>query len=211
MLACAVGAYDLKLKEVEKIEDETARKAAAKNELLPLRINVVKCMREVHRQLFAFINTYGELGNLTNWQQHLTDHLLDKPAGKLRELLGEELPPEASPDKTPVYCDRIIVPEQRTTLDKGEDFELPVILTAQPTEGATSAKTATFYYRLTGSKKAFKSVPLQHIARSVYKAHIPAAQIKGDFEYYIEYSPRTGVTMHYPATAPEINSTIVIY
>jgi hypothetical protein len=78
----------------------------------------------VHRHLFAAINTYGESGNLTNWQQHVMNQLLVSPEKELKELLGEALPAEAYPDATSVYTTRIIAPEVRSVIDRGETLNM---------------------------------------------------------------------------------------
>jgi hypothetical protein len=165
---------------------------------------MVDDLREIHRHLFAFLRTYGELGNLANWQQHIMDYNFEQPAAQLKEWLGEELPAEAIPDHAPVYAARIIVPELRTSLDRGEDFTLPVIITTE-----SEPAKAVLKYREMGKGK-YLSVPLRHVFRKAYKAEIPAAQLPADFEYYIELEPGNGEALRFPVTAPEINQTVVI-
>ncbi|GAP72682.1 hypothetical protein SAMD00024442_4_29 [Candidatus Symbiothrix dinenymphae] len=202
-LNCTVGEYTKKTKEVRELTDSLQRQEQAKNELLPLRIQSVQQLREVHRHLFAFISTYGELGNLTNWQQHLMDVHFDRPAKELTAWLGTELPAEALPDKTPVYSARIVAPELRTAINEGENFTTQVIIT-----NALPAK-AVLKYRILGEKK-YQTIALQSVGRCVYQAEIPADRITGDFEYYIEAKKQAGGTMHFPATAPNINQTVIL-
>ena len=52
---------------------------------------------EVHGYLLNAVATYGELGNVTNWQQHLLPGLLTQPGQELARLLGEPLPADAMP------------------------------------------------------------------------------------------------------------------
>jgi hypothetical protein len=154
--------------------------------------------------LFAFINTYGELGNLTNWQQHLMDIYFDQPAKELTTWLGTELPAEALPDKAPIYSSRIIAPELRTAINADENFTTQVIITE------ASPANAVLKYRHLGEKK-YQTVSLQNIGRCVYQAEIPADRLTGDFEYYIEVEKQKGKTMRFPATAPEINQTVIVW
>ncbi len=202
-LSCTIGAYDRKLKEVQNVGDEKLRKERAKTELLPLRIESVKQLRTVHQHLFAFIETYGELGNLTNWQQHVMDLSFDKPAEELEKLMGEKLPLEAFPDKTPVYPARIVVPEVRTMLDKDEAFTMQVIVTEKVPE------SVVLKYRMLGETE-YRIAPLQHVSRQVYKVSILTDQIADDFEYYVEVKKASGDALVFPATAPTINQTVVI-
>jgi hypothetical protein len=203
-LNCTIGAYTKKANEIRELKDTMKQQEQAQNELLPLRIKSIQQLREVHRHLFAFISTYGELGNLTNWQQHLMDIHFDRPAKELTAWLGTDLPAEALPDKNPVYTSRIIAPELRTAIHSGENFTTQVIITE-----ASPAK-AVLKYRLLG-KKNYQTVALQSVGRCVYQAEIPADHISGDFEYYIEVKKQAGEIMLFPATAPAINQTVVIW
>jgi hypothetical protein len=204
-LSCTWGEYYRHQKAVREAKKEATKEqkqALAKNVLLPLRIQMVNQMREVHRHLFAAINTYGELGNLTNWQQHNMNLLLAVPETELKELLGEALPAEAYPDATPVYTARIIAPEVRTAIDRGETLNMRVIITDD------ALVSAVLKYRPLGSG-GFLTADLQHIDRRVYQASLPTAAT-ADFEYYIEVQQASGATLRYPATAPDLNQTVVV-
>ncbi|MDR3269823.1 MAG: hypothetical protein LBT83_12270 [Tannerella sp.] len=201
-LSCTWGVYYYKqIKAVREAKQEE-KQALAKSLLLPLRIQMVNQMREVHRHLFAAINTYGELGNLTNWQQHNINLLLVSPEAELKELLGEELPPEAYPDATPVYTARIIAPEVRSVIDRGETLDMTVIITDD------APVSAVLKYRPLG-RGGFLTADLQHIDRRVYQATLPSV-VTDDFEYYIEVQQASGATLRYPATAPDLNQTVVV-
>jgi hypothetical protein len=202
-LSCTIGAYNQKAKEIRSITEPQKQQEQAKNELLPLRIQSVQQLREIHRHLFAFASTYGELGNLTNWQQHLFNLNFDKPAKELEELTGEKLPAEAYPDQAPVYTPRIIVPEIRTTINRGEDFSMQLIVTED------SPAKADLKYRTLG-KKTYQTVALQSVGRKVYQVNIPANQLTDDFEYYIEVTKPASETLRFPVTAPGMNQTVVI-
>jgi hypothetical protein len=200
-LSCIWGEYYRQQKAVREATKEQ-KQAVAKSVLLPLRIQMVKQMREVHRHLFAAINTYGELGNLTNWQQHVMNQLLVSPEKELKELLGEALPAEAYPDAAPVYTARIIAPEVRSVIDRGETLNMTVIITDDV------PVSAVLKYRPLGSG-GFLTADLQHIDRRVYQATLPTAPTD-DFEYYIEVQQASGATLRYPATAPYLNQTVVV-
>ncbi len=49
------------------------------------------------------------------------------------------------------------------------------------------------------------------MTRSVYKVQVPATEIQGrDFEYYIQAAITSQQAARYPASAPQINQTVVI-
>jgi hypothetical protein len=51
---------------------------------------------------------------------------------------------------------------------------------------------------------------LQLLARGVYSVQLPA-DMEDDFEYYIQAEPERGRPVYFPAGAPKINQTVVIY
>jgi hypothetical protein len=70
-------------------------------------------------------------------------------------------------------------------------------------------KDAALYFRPMGTGN-YEKIPLTHIARNVYSARIPAGRIETDLEYYIEVNTTIGQKSTFPATAPDINQTVVI-
>ena len=86
----------------------------------------------------------------------------------------------------------------------GEDLRLKVIIV-----GLRKAQNDALYWRPLG-KGTFEKLPLEHIARSVYSARIPASRMgANDIEYYVEASAGTG-RIRFPATAPVMNQTVVV-
>jgi hypothetical protein len=57
-------------------------------------------------------------------------------------------------------------------------------------------------------KGEWKIIDAKHIARAVWNATLPAAN--EDFEYQIVEKTSTGAKLVWPATAPEINQTVII-
>ena len=51
---------------------------------------------------------------------------------------------------------------------------------------------------------------LSHVARGVYSVVLTSEQIAGDFEYHIKATGGDGKTLLFPATAPELNQTVVV-
>ena len=56
----------------------------------------------------------------------------------------------------------------------------------------------------------FANVPLQHVARGVYRVEFPAEATAGnDLEYYIELTTARDGAARWPATAPDQCQTLV--
>jgi hypothetical protein len=96
---------------------------------------------------------------------------------------------------------RVIVPAVRTSLEAGEALALKVLVLAK--EGPVSA---SLRWREMG-RGEFRSVPLEHKARGVYTLTLPPPA--GAIEYYVEVEA-VGETARFPATAPELNQTVVV-
>jgi len=55
----------------------------------------------------------------------------------------------------------------------------------------------------------WQAVPLRHVARAVYTVTLPP--VTGEsLEYYIEAGTAGGAMLRWPATAPELNQTVVV-
>jgi len=72
------------------------------------------------------------------------------------------------------------------------------------------AKKAAVYWRPMGSGR-FAKARLTHVARGVYSAAFPPGGARGTgLEYYVEVVTSDGKALHFPATAPHMNQTLVV-
>jgi len=202
---CTWARFNEAIKKAKQAKDADARKRLAREVALPIRKELVTDVAGVHTYLLSAVNTPGGMGNVTNWQQHLMPTLLTQPGRELAQLLGEDLRPEAMPSKRYQGPTRLFVPTVRSTLTAGEDLRIKAIL-LDPHGPAEMV----LYWRPMGSGD-FEKVRLNHVARGVYSAEIPAGQIqKRDIEYYVRATTANRVTLTFPATAPQLNQTVVI-
>jgi hypothetical protein len=209
---CTWARYNTAIAKVKGEKDAAAQKKLAAELALPIRRELVAHVAEVHKHLLATVSTPGELGNVTNWQQHILPKLLTAPGEELARILGEPLPADAVPQKSIVDVSRLVVPVVRTSIIAGESLKLTVMILG------FGSRSGDLYWRPLG-KGDFARVPLTHIARGVYAVTLPAEATKADFEYYVEAehrvatrldgSPISGRT-RFPATAPAINQTVVV-
>ena len=51
---------------------------------------------------------------------------------------------------------------------------------------------------------------MRHVARGTWAVIIPPAAAAADLEYYVEVSGPPGQTLRMPATAPQLNNTVVV-
>lgn len=202
---CTWARFNAAMKKVKDTKEPDARKQLAHQTALPLRKELVAQVAEVHRYLLATVNTPGAMGNVTNWQQHLIPTLLTQSGEELAKILGEELPGDAVPWKRYIGRPRLIVPTVRSSLMTGENLKLKVIILAQK-----QPADAALYWRPMGKGK-FNRISLTHIVRGVYSVAIPTERIdQADIEYYIKAYSAEGTELVFPATAPDINQTVVV-
>jgi hypothetical protein len=204
-LNCTWGQYTNALGRASALEEASARQAAAREEVLPVRRQLVREVGEVYRYLLGTVSNSGEMGTVANWEQHLLPDLLEKPGRELEELLGVALPADARPGKGYAGPTRVIVPTVRTALWAGEALRLKVMIL-----GEASPREATVRWRWLGERK-YHALALQRVARSVYEAEVPAGILRGgDFEYHVKVVPARGRAMYFPVTAPGRNQTVVV-
>jgi hypothetical protein len=201
---CTWARFNTTMEQIKKESDPGKQKELARGTALSIRRELISQVAEAHRFLLSAITTTGGMGTVANWQQHLLPSLLIKPGEELAGILGEKLPEDAT---LPISYDgpaRVIVPTARTSLAAGEDLRLKVIILGRPTP-----EKGVLCWRPLG-KGEFETVPLQHVARSVYSAQITANRIgNSDIEYYVQASVGAD-TVRFPVTAPAMNQTVIV-
>ena len=194
-MKCAWGAFNTALGKAKQAQGPD-RARLARDEALPARIELVGAVREMYDELLKTVSTTGEMGSVTNLEQHTLPHVIETPGRELEALLGGPLPAEAQLPADYAGATRIVVPVVRTSLAQGEPLNVVVTVLAETPPAAVS-----LYWRPMG-KGEFKEVALAHVARATYAAMLP---VNEDIEYYIKAADAL-----WPATAPELNQTILI-
>ena len=87
---------------------------------LPLRIRLIRELAYVQQFLLDTVYTKGEMGTVTNWQQHVFPLLLGPSEKALTEATGEPLAGKATLPREYVGDPRLFVPVVRTSLLQGE-------------------------------------------------------------------------------------------
>jgi hypothetical protein len=152
---------------------------------------IARLYADAYRYLLATVNTPGAVAMVVNMENH--------PGW------GPWVAKHASQPWPKAYqgAPRLIVPTVRTLLTPDEALRLKIIvLDNQP------ARSATVLWRPLGAGP-FRAMPLQHIARAVYHVELPSPG--EDFEYRIEATTADGTDLTWPAAAPEINQTVLVW
>jgi hypothetical protein len=201
---CLRGQLDAEMEQISRTQDVAlTQQLAAK--AVALRIALARAWEKAMWDVEATVSTPGELGTIANLQQHtrMHNHFLDQYDTDLAKITGAPLPVTAAPSGSYAGPDRLIVPTVRTRVAAGERLTLTVILLGHGPAGASAS--GSLYWRPLGSD-AFARVPLAHVARSVYRATIPACSKNVTaFEYYVKAG-----NLVFPATAPKLDQTVVV-
>ncbi len=200
---CAWGQLEAVLKVARVEKDLAKRKALAAENVLPLYKELVACVGEAYGLLMATVTDIGGIQTVINWEGHNALLGIEKAAAELTEMLGGPLPEEAAIPTQYQGKPRLIVPTVRSLLEKGAALKLKVIVldNQRPQEAA-------IYWKPLGAKKDYRKAPLQHVGRAVYTVSLPA--IDGDIEYNIRATTADGTKLTWPATAPNVNQTVVV-
>jgi hypothetical protein len=174
------------------------------DEALTNRLELARVWSRLLTLQTAIVSTPGELGTIANFEQHTRkeSHFLDAHDAALSQALGAQLPAEVSPSQSYTGLPRLIVPTVRSVANEGEVLALKIIaLDQQP------VKSVTARLRPLG-RGDWRTLPASHHGRAVWQVTFPAAT--HDFEYCIEAQTAADKTLRWPATAPEINQTVVV-
>lgn len=200
-LRCTCGRFDEAFFRAVREKDVEKRKKIAREQILPLRRDLVRETREIYSYLLAFVGNSGEMGTLMNWERIIPD-LLVRPGILLEQLLEEPLASADNPSTKYHGPLRLIVPTTRTSVTFGEKMTLKaMVLTEKP------VKQFNLFWRVLGEKD-YNTIEFAHVARGVYKVQLPEAE--SDMEYFVKVENEGGEKSVFPVLAPKMNQTVVV-
>ncbi len=201
-LNCTWSELKAVLENMKQVKDEGEGKQLAERKAIPLRMRLIRELTYVQEYLLQTVSTKGGMGTVANWQQHVFPLLLDDSEKAIVEATHEPLPDLARLPSNYSGPARMFVPVVRTLLNAGESLNVQsIVLGERPA-------IVIFFWRALGAER-FKSQPMRHLERGIYQMTLEAQQIEGDFEYYVE-ATLDGKQLRFPATAPDLNQTVVL-
>jgi hypothetical protein len=205
----AAGKFSCTGGEIKRLSDGLEKEPAEKranywDRFVSLRKQQIGELEEALTFFLRTVSTRGELGTVANWQQHIRDVSLERPAARIENLMGKPLPDECRPSGRLLDVRRMIIPTVRNTLRKGESLNLEALFYG-PSPGSVVIK-----WRALG-RREFESLDFKHFARNVYSVLIPSDRIRGDFEYCVEAVGNAAGHQVFPPTAPGKLQTVVVF
>jgi len=202
-LGCARGELDAKAEAIAAEKDSSKQQALARA-ALSLRDRLSRLWEQAIALQLSAVDTPGEMGTIDNLERHsrANMHFLTAHDDLLAKALGAPLPKEIELAKTYAGASRIIVPTVRTQVKAGESMRLKIIVLDNE-----RPSTSALYWRPLGGGD-YRKVGLKHIGRAAYEAKLPPAS--GSFEYYV-VAQTSRTRLIWPATAPRMNQTVVVW
>ncbi len=198
-LACTLGLYKNAVKTLDKTE-QGQKNSFANEKLLPILRQEVDNLSDIFKYLISTVTTWGEFGNVTNWQQHVIPHQIQPQINQIVKLTGDSSWVTDLFPKSMKEVNKIIVPSPQTMIQKGKDYTVKVVTYN------LNPKEAILYWRILGQKD-FQKSDLTKTTDNYLLATIPASQISDDFEYYITVADAK--EYFFPASAPRVNFAVV--
>lgn len=205
-VGCTAGALDRQMEELAKLTDASAARTRARTGALPLRLRLAELWTDLLRTEVAATSNPGELGTLANLEQRSRVHqrILDRHDETLRKMLGGDLPLAAWPATTYAGPARIVVPTVRTAAAAGERLTIRALLV-----GTKPAAHPEICWRWLGETE-YRSAPLQHVARQVWQAELPALDADHPaMEYHLE-AAIDGSACRWPVSDRGLGQTVIL-
>ncbi|MCX6877211.1 MAG: hypothetical protein NTW21_25885 [Verrucomicrobia bacterium] len=200
-MECTIGRFQKEMVKVQAEQDPGKRKELAKTLAVPAYREMYQQSVEALGLLMQTTHTAAELGFMPIWQKHYLPGTIGL-ADQVVKALGEPLPADLQPTQEYLGTPRIIVPTIRGTVMEGDKTPLRIIVLDKQLP-----KSAKLHWRTLGTG-TYAAVDFQHAARGVYTVNLPPVSAAG-IEYYLEVTLATGQQLAWPATAPQLNQTVV--
>jgi hypothetical protein len=204
---CTLGTFEIAMKNVGTKRGFENRKDCAKSEVLPIFFKLVGEYEELLSLCMNSVTTNSGIATIVNLMQHqgFWHMAIEDPGKRLSDLLGGTLPPEALPTNDYKGESRMFMTTIRTSILEGESLDVKVNLLSN-----SKPSKITMFWKTLGGKK-YSEIPLTNMSRGIFTTTLISDRIAGkDFEYFIEAEFDKGNSIVYPATAEEINNTVIV-
>jgi hypothetical protein len=195
---------EMKLKAPNAIQGADQKRAFAQQEILPLRLEIARSYENLIAAFVMCARSPGEIGTIASIESGSRGRVVSAHDSAIAELLGVPLPAQAAIDTAYHGAPRICLSAKTSQLNAREPLELRPFVLSGP-----KCTELNLYWRPLG-KSVFKKVVASHRARQAYRVTLPALP-PGTVEYYLQAALEDGRKVFWPATAPSMNQTVVVW
>ena len=199
-LACTVGAFNLEAKKLSLMND-IDRKRLVNVKLIQLLKQEAEELKDVHYYLISSITTWGGIGNVANWQQHIIPKQILPHIKMVKDFDGDTSVIKNLFSKEMKEVSRVLVPSPQPMIESGKDYIVKVICFN------INPESAKIFWRPLGKNK-YEQSDLKRISDTYWEATIPSKSITDDFEYYLRIDEKKHFI--FPVTAPTINQAVTL-
>ena len=200
--SCKLGEYRDVVSRMDSLAFED-KESFATDILLPLLKEEIAESGNVYQHLIASVTTWGGIGNVTNWQQHIIPRYIEPQIKEIIDITHDSSwVSTLFPTDLPGLA-KIVVPSPQTIVEAGEDYRVKVICFN------VNPENAKIHWSPLGQNKYHES-DLVKTSDTYWEATIPSGSIGEDFEYYILINDKNENSYHFPASAPEINHAVTL-
>ena len=193
-----------KMKQVNAAAEPDRKLSLARDEALPLRLDLARSYENLIAAFVACARSPGEIGTISSIESGSRERIVAAHDTALAQILGAPLPVEATVSTAYRGTPRVFVSAPRTQMNAREPQEIRAFVLSGP-----KCTGVRLYWRPLGQGR-FKPVPAAHRARQAYRAALPASS-RDTLEYYLEAALEDGRTVLWPATTPAINQTVTVW
>jgi hypothetical protein len=193
-----------KMKDANAIQEVDRKLGFVRKEVLPLRLDLARSYENLIAAFVDCAKSPGEVGTIASIESGSREGIVASHDKAIAQILGEPLPAEAAVSTAYRGTPRIFVSARRTQADAGEPQEIRAFVLS-----GAKCSGVNLYWRPLG-EGSFKKLPATHRARQAYRVGLPA-QSRGTVEYYLEAALDDGKKARWPATAPSINQTVIVW
>ncbi len=193
-----------KMKEANATPGTTEKVKYVRKEILPLRCDIARSYEEL---IAAFVNcarSPGEIGTISSIESGSRERIVSSQDGAIVHILSEPLPPEAAVSTAYRGGPRIFVSPRRSLANIGEQLEIRAFVLS-----GVKCSGVHLYWRPLGSG-SFKKLAATHRNRQAYRVALPARS-PGTLEYYLQAALEDGQIVRWPANAPCVNQTVIVW
>jgi len=193
-----------KMNEASRIPGADQKRDFARSSVLPLRLELVRSYEDMIAAFVHCAKSPGEVGTIASIESGSRGRIVSTHDAAIAKILGQPLPVEAAVRTGYRGAPRIFVSGKCSQMHAGQQQEIRAFVLS----GAKPIGL-NLYCRSLG-EGTFTKVAATHRSRHAYRVALPARS-QGAVEYYLEAVLNDGQKVLWPARAPSVNQTAVVW
>ena len=193
-----------KVQEADAMSAPNQRPGSVRTDLLARRLDLARHYEALIAALVNCAKSPGEVGTISSIESGMRKRVVSGQDAALERMLGGPLPPAASVNTAYRGAPRVFVSAKPTQVKTGAPHEIRAfVLSGPPCTGLN------LHWRPMGNG-AFQTLRGTHRSRQAFRVSLPTDS-QTTLEYYLEAVLGDGQKVLWPATAPALNPTVIVW